>query len=212
MMWLAGTVVALDLVRERQHLLDRARCPRPTAFAVPPVVLDRHRRAAAGPRCRPCVKTSASIWFASQPRPMMSTPAKFGVARIAGERAAQDVACPRPSCPCRSRSVRERDDAVDVRESPASASPLGSASATCFATVAEQFTRREDADVVARGDAAVGAHDALEGRRGLRDELASACTPRRTRSRARSRAPRGCARARARRPRSARVAKPMIWL
>ncbi len=50
--------------------------PSATAFAVPPlswIVIARSN----GPCARPCVKKSASIWFASQPSPITRTPAKF---------------------------------------------------------------------------------------------------------------------------------------
>ena len=97
------------------------------------------------------------IWLASQPRPTISTPAKFGVRGVAGERAPQDLHALALRVHAAAGAVRERDDAVDVREAHAEARRAVKWSAMPRATVAEQFTRGQDADVVARRDAAVGA-------------------------------------------------------
>jgi hypothetical protein len=84
------------------------------------------------------VKTSASIWFASQPEADDEHAGEVGVPRVAGERAPQDVD-PLPVVPMPQPVVcASAHDAVDVAEVLERVAL--ECSATCFATVAEQFT------------------------------------------------------------------------
>jgi hypothetical protein len=73
--WLAGTVWRATWFAAGSISFTIA-MPSATAFAVPPlswIVIAR----SSDPCARPWVKKSASIWLASQPRPMISTPAKL---------------------------------------------------------------------------------------------------------------------------------------
>ena len=93
----------------------------------------------------------------------------------------------------------------------ASAAPRN-CSAMSLAAVAEQLTLVRMPMIVARGDPAVGAHDALEGGAlALRDCSRWAWHRRRRRSRARNRPWRCCGCGHARPARYRPVAKPMIW-
>ena len=118
------------------------------------------------------------------------------VPRVAAERAAQELHALAVRVHAAAGAVRQRDDAVDVgkRGEALAREMVGDAARDRRRAI----DRRQDADVVARRDAAVGvAHDAHERRR-RRRRTASASRRRRTRSRDRTRPSRGCGGARAR--------------
>ena len=144
MMWLAGTGVARRLVRFLEQPLDeldavRDRLPRAAGLLDVERVQRRSARRRRGFSCsiRPL------IWLVSQPRPTTSTEAKFGVPRVAAERAAQHLQRLAVAVGRAAGAVRQRDDAVDVREALERVAGWMSRrkwSAIARATVAEQFT------------------------------------------------------------------------
>ncbi len=114
MRWLAGTGSRAHLVRMRQHLLDHrdARGDRLRRAAVSWMLKVR----SSGPSSSFSAPSSALIWFASQPRPTISTPAKLAMPRVAAERAAQHLHALALHVHAAAAAVRQRDDAVDVRK------------------------------------------------------------------------------------------------
>ncbi|MNV52856.1 hypothetical protein D3C71_1449700 [compost metagenome] len=103
------------------------------------------------------------VGFATQPH--HHQPAEVGVARIAAQRAAQHFQRLALAAGGTARAVRQRHHAVHVRTGgqrvgmDVAAEMVGDGARHRGRTV----HAGQDADVVARGDAAVGAHDAIEG-------------------------------------------------
>ena len=89
-----------------------------------------------------------------------------GVDGIAPLRALQDLVALALAVHAAAGAVHERDDAVDVGVVVEHAGAARPRAAMKRATEAEQFTRGEDAEVVAGADLAVRAAEALEGRLG----------------------------------------------
>ena len=135
--------------------------PCATVFVVPPVswMLKVWN-------CVPVARLSCSIrpeiWFVSQPRPTTRIDAKFGAARSRRACAAAPAAARRR---CRSRSRRRASARSRRRRSGSVRERLGMDVAAEVVGDRARHRRRavhrgQDADVVARRDAAVGAHDA----------------------------------------------------
>ena len=112
----AGAAPAVRLYAlARGSISSIARMPASIVSRVPPtscITIVRSRR----PRSRPCESTRSATWLRSQPRPDDQHARQVGVARVAGQRAAQQVEVRAGRRHAAAGGLRERDHAVDVGE------------------------------------------------------------------------------------------------
>src|SRR5690242_1228228 len=111
-MWLAGTVSRFTWFACGNISFTRA-MPSAMVFAVPPLSW-MVMAFSVGPWAMPWVKKSASIRFAAEPDHEHA--AEVGVARVAGERAPQDVHALPGRVHAAAGRMRERDHAIHVGE------------------------------------------------------------------------------------------------